>query len=296
MVTAHGHHYFAAPLLRENIEAAEHDGVLVNDHCLLVSGVDLDHVRNYGAQRGEGFSEVCLFLQAVARVPDEDGHAHAALDSCFEQRQQLIDAGGSPRRPQPDRALSLRDEAGELVVEGTLVVDVRDLDMPGEYLRETSAFWSEVRGLEVQRCNQACSRDAAHLPAAEQHAKVPTCRPGFGVADAATAGDHVETALDSRGGHVKEAHAVLLPWCAARQPRCLTYPEAAVVQGLDRVEHDDGELPALKAVCGANLCEWMPAWLHVPQRLQGGLGLCGIWRDYPCSLAVLGMKFDQCPG
>jgi len=65
VAAAHGDHHFAAPLLGQGVEAAHHDGVVVDDDDLLVGDAYLYHVVDDGAQCGEGFGEV-LFCWSVS--------------------------------------------------------------------------------------------------------------------------------------------------------------------------------------------------------------------------------------
>jgi hypothetical protein len=79
------------------------------------------------------------------------------------------------------------------------------------------------------------------------------------IVNATAACDHIEAVPRARDRDIDEAHAVLSPRVAARQPRCLAYPEAAIVEGFDSVENDDGELPSLEAVCSANFSDGRPS-------------------------------------
>ena len=61
--------------------------------------VYLDYDGDDRAQAGEGFGEVPLLLERVARIADEYRDPDAAVDRLTEQRQDCADASGDPRRP-----------------------------------------------------------------------------------------------------------------------------------------------------------------------------------------------------
>ena len=92
VVAAHGNHHFAASLLGQGVETAQHDGVVVDDDDLLVGDIHLYHVGDDGAQGGEGFFEALLLLEGVARIADEYRDLYAAADCRSGRRVWTRDA------------------------------------------------------------------------------------------------------------------------------------------------------------------------------------------------------------
>jgi len=99
VVAMHSNHHLAAPLLGQGVEAAHHDGVVIDDNDLLVGHVHLHHMGHDGAQGGKGIGEVLLLLKRVTRVADEYRDPDPAADRRLKQRQESTDAGCNPGRP-----------------------------------------------------------------------------------------------------------------------------------------------------------------------------------------------------
>lgn len=101
----HGQHHLARPALRQRIEAAQQNGLLVDDHDLLMHHVNFYDQCHNGAQVGQEFLGLLLALQRVLRVADKYGDFDASAGRVSQDGDQRPDPGGGPGRPDPDRVL-----------------------------------------------------------------------------------------------------------------------------------------------------------------------------------------------